>query len=119
MTTLTISAEYEFSGTIRCAHDWDHIATHIELSHTHEHEPDEHIVVCGECARLAGLLACESCAGETTIPVEAGRTRGALIPIYAPRELAEGRCRWHLEDRPETAVKTSVPAATRQTGCSI
>lgn len=95
MTTRIISAEYELAGTIRCAHVLDHIATHIELSHTHEHDPDEHIVVCSECARLAGLLPCEGCVDEVTIAVKAGHTQGTLVPIYAPQELAENRCGRH------------------------
>lgn len=119
MTTRIISAEYELAGTIRCAHVWDHIATHIELSHAHEHDPDEHIVVCAECARLAGLLPCESCADVRAIPVEAGSTQGALIPIYAPRELAEGRCGLHLKDHNQRAVTNSIAAAIHQTGDAI
>lgn len=46
MTTRIISADNESAGTIRCAHVWDHHATHIELSNTHDHDPSNHIVVC-------------------------------------------------------------------------
>jgi len=97
MTTRIISAEHESAGTIRCAHVWDHIATHIELSRTLAHDPDEHLVVCAECARLAGLLACDSCVGDKPIPVKAGRTHGALTSIYSPQALLEGQCGWHIQ----------------------
>ena len=30
------------------------------------------------------------------IPVKAGRTHGALTPIYSPQALVEGRCGWHM-----------------------
>jgi hypothetical protein len=108
MTIRIISAEYESAGTIRCAHVWDHIATHIEMSHILEHDPDEHIVVCSECAKLAGLLACENSACEKTILVEAGRTQGELIPMYSPQALVEGCCSRHTE--------TPIAAAIRRTG---
>jgi len=90
------SAEYESAGTIRCAHVWDHFATHVELSHTRAHDPDEHLVLCEECARLAGLLPCQDCLNEQ-FAVHAGPTLSLLKPIYAPAELINGKCRKHCE----------------------
>ncbi len=107
-----ISAENEQAGTIRCAHVWDHTATHIELSHAHDHDPDEHLVLCGDCARLAGLLPCDDCKGETII-VQAGSTLGSLSPIYAPEELVKGRCSQHSELHSHESSK----AASETTTC--
>lgn len=114
MTVRIISAEYKSAGTIRCAHVWDHIATHIELSRIQNHDPDEHIVACRECAKLAGLLECKNSACEKTILVEAGCTQGELIPIYSPQPLAEGWCNRHANDVARTTVIASIAAEIRR-----
>ena len=95
MIKINISPEYESAETIRCAHVWDHIATRIELTKTHEHDSGEHIVVCDECARLAGLLECDVCEKEVHYRVVSGRAEAVMTPIYAPTELKRKRCRRH------------------------
>ncbi|MFV3307021.1 hypothetical protein ACNFBT_17275 [Pseudomonas sp. NY15181] len=94
MTIRIISAEHESAGTIRCAHCWDLRATHIEVSHTHDHTPDEHLIVCAECARLAGLLTCSGCVDEK-LWVHSGAAFGELTPVYAPSELIDNCCAKH------------------------
>jgi len=95
MIKINISPEYVSAETIRCAHVWDHIATRIELTKTHKHDSDEHIVVCDECARLAGLLECDICVKEVRYRVVSGNTNAVMAPIYAPSELKGGRCNHH------------------------
>lgn len=94
MTIRITSAEYESAGTIRCAHCWDLRAAYMEVSHTHDHNPDEHLVVCTDCARLAGLLTCSGCAEERLL-VRSGATFCEMEPVYAPDALFCGSCVKH------------------------
>jgi len=107
MTIRIISTEHESAGTIRCAHCWDLRATHIEVSHTHDHTPDEHLVVCAECARLAGLLTCSDCVDEK-IWVHCGAASGELTPVYAPSELIDNCCAMHARLRLQPAMTKGV-----------
>ncbi len=103
MTTRIISADNESAGTIRCAHVWDHHATHIELSNTHDHDPSNHIVVCAECAFLAGLLPCKACTVDKIL-VRSGAATTKMTPVYAPSELMEGFCAKHARHRLQPAM---------------
>ncbi|MGY4661147.1 hypothetical protein ACVWZ9_001941 [Pseudomonas chlororaphis] len=99
MTVYVIAPEHASDKTIRCAHCWDHAATHIELSSTGKHYPDEHLVLCGDCAYLAGLKPCSGCTHGPKVEVNTGMFFGKLIPIYAPNNLGDGKgacCAWHL-----------------------
>jgi len=115
MTTRIISAEYESAGTIRCAHSWDHYATHVELSHTHDHDPTEHIVVCAECARLAGLVRCNACIDEKLL-VRAGAASCDMTPVYAPSELVDGLCAKHVALRLQPALTYDVSSPKARAG---
>ena len=115
MTTRITSAEYESAGTIRCAHCWDHHATHIEVSHTHDHDPIEHIVVCAECAHLAGLVLCNACADEAVL-VRSGAASCEMTPVYAPNELVDGRCAKHIAPRLQHALTSDVSSPTARAG---
>jgi hypothetical protein len=81
MPNFSITADFNSAGAIRCAHCWDHNATCIELSRNHEHDPDEHVVVCAHCAYLAGLKQYK---GGAKVIVEAGSCSFEMIPIFAP-----------------------------------
>lgn len=81
MTIFDISADENSVGDLRCEYCWDAIATHIELSGSFQHNPDEHLVVCSDCAYLAGLLT-YSCFG--AVRVRAMRAESFLIPAFAP-----------------------------------
>lgn len=110
MTTRITSAEHESAGTVRCAHCWDLRATHIEVSHTHGHTPDEHLIVCAECARLAGLMTCIGCVddGEKYL-VRSGSTFSEMAPVFAPNELADGCCANHARLRLQPVVAEVAP----------
>lgn len=109
-----INPEFASDNTIRCAHCWDHDATHIELTHTGEHDPVEHVVVCRSCGHLAGLKACPGCNIGPKVTVVCRHLFGDLIPLYAPEELDEGgHCAWHLglapqRPQPEIVALTSI-----------
>lgn len=115
MTTRIISAEYESAGTIRCAHCWDHYATHVEVSHTHDHDPTEHIVVCAGCARLAGLVRCNACIDEKLL-VRAGAASCDMTPVYAPSELVDGLCAKHVALRLQPALTDGVSSPQARAG---
>lgn len=115
MTTRITSAEYESAATIRCAHSWDHHATHIEVSHTHDHDPIEHIVVCAECARLAGLVLCCACVDEALL-VHAGAASCEMTPVYAPNELVDGRCAKHIALRLQPALTSDLSSPQARAG---
>lgn len=65
---------------LRCEHCWDHLATHIELSPDGIHDATEHLVVCGECAHLAGLKI----SGLPVVRVRICAYTFDLIPVVAP-----------------------------------
>lgn len=92
-----LDPEHASDKSIRCGHCWDADATHIELNHTGEHHPDEHLVLCKPCAYLAGLLTCPGCDTGRKVIVMAHHLFGELIPAYAPTGLdGDGHCGWHL-----------------------
>lgn len=95
MTFRTISAGLLHGGTIRCEHCFDLEASVIEISHAHEHDSTEQLVLCSECSRLAGLLCCEGCNPEGLVKVIAGGVEGKLKPLFAPADLQDGRCIQH------------------------
>ncbi len=84
MTVYCITSDRVFSGQIRCDHCWDLRATHIELSSSLTHDPDEHLVLCMVCAYLAGLWSCEHL---KPVPVSAPGTRDLLTPAFNPARL--------------------------------
>lgn len=81
MTIFVIRADKNSAGDLRCEYCWDSIATHIELSGSLQHDPDEHLVVCSGCAYLAGLLT-YSCFG--AVKASAMGAESFLIPAFAP-----------------------------------
>lgn len=115
MTTRITSAEYESAGTIRCAHCWDNLAMFVEVSHTHDHAPNEHIVVCAECARLAGLMTCKSCA-EEKLSIRAGKAFCDMARLYAPTELIGGRCAKHVVLRLQRTLTDTVSSHQSRAG---
>lgn len=115
MTTRITSAEYESAGTIRCAHSWDHYATHVEVSHTHDPDPTEHIVVCVDCARLAGLLQCNACFDDKLM-VRAGPASCYMTPVYAPNELVDGCCAKHVSLRLQRALTDDLSSLKARAG---
>ncbi|UII71402.1 hypothetical protein LVW35_27875 [Pseudomonas sp. HN11] len=110
MNIHTIAPEHASDKAIRCAHCWDHEATHIELTSTGEHDPDEHLVLCSKCAYLAGLMSCAGCETGRKVTVMSFHLFGDLIPIYAPGELDEGgHCAWHIGSSIQTEVVEFIP----------
>lgn len=80
MSKHTVSPAILCGNELRCEHCWDHLATHLELSPNGIHNSDEHLVVCEECAYLAGLKV-------SGLPVVRVRIRAFvfdLIPVVAP-----------------------------------
>lgn len=98
MHIYVIDPEHASGKTIRCGHCWDCDATHIELSHTGEHDPNEHLVLCYHCAYLAGLKLCPRCNIDSTVTVVAHHLVVELIPIHAP---------WELEVHPQPQVMSA------------
>ncbi|WP_283188831.1 hypothetical protein [Pseudomonas sp. PMCC200344] len=90
MPIISITADLDSAGAVRCEHCRDLNATHIELSRDREHDPDEHVVVCGPCAYLAGLKYCNCGNNKVRVLVDAGICRVEFIPVYAPDHLPGG-----------------------------
>ena len=67
MTSALFPLAFLHGGTIRCEHCFDLEASVIEMSHAHEHDSTEHLVLCHECSRLAGLLLCDGCPPEESV----------------------------------------------------
>lgn len=81
MTIYHIASDRLSTGELRCEHCWDAAATHIELSNTGSYDSDEHLIVCENCAYLAGLKSCD-CQDPVTISL--GSIQMTLIPVFAP-----------------------------------
>lgn len=97
MPIYSVSVELVLAGKIRCAHCWDRNATHIELSATRMHLPEEHLVLCKECAYLAGLKNCQKCDTEPKVLVSTDGNSVELVPVYAPEILfGDDVCAVHL-----------------------
>ncbi|MEI4519240.1 hypothetical protein [Pseudomonas sp. CCNWLW23] len=97
MTIHLIDPEHASDTDIRCGHCWDNKATLIELSANGEHNPDDHLVLCSNCAKLSGLKPCCECDKGPKVTVLAGHLVEKLRAIYAPDGLdGEGHCSWHI-----------------------
>lgn len=81
MRTYKISSELASDKSIRCGHCWDADATHIEVTHTGQHDINEHLVLCRKCAELAGLKTCPVCEKGPKVMAIAGLIIGKLTPI--------------------------------------
>lgn len=92
MSKHTVSPALLCGNELRCEHCWDHLATHIELSPDGIHDSTEHLVVCGECAYLAGLKV----SGLPVVRVGIRAFVFDLIPVVAPSYDADhpGGPRW-------------------------
>ena len=80
MSKQTVSPALLCGNELRCEHCLDLPATHFELSPEGTHDSNEHEVLCGECAYLAGLKI-------TGVPAVSVRVRAYafdLIPLIAP-----------------------------------
>lgn len=85
MRKYTVSPAYLCGNELRCEHCWDHLATHLELSADGTHNATEHLVLCRECAYLAGLKSLEL----PTVRVRIGAYAFDLTPVIAPGDRAD------------------------------
>lgn len=80
MSKPIVSSAHLCGNELRCEHCWDHLATHLELSPEGTHDGAEHLVLCRECAYLAGLEPLE-------LPAMRVRVRSYefdLTPVIGP-----------------------------------
>ncbi|MCY1290396.1 hypothetical protein D9M69_512470 [compost metagenome] len=96
MSNHFISAKTRSANSVYCDR-CNQPAAFIQMTYNHEHDPDNHWVLCNGCRFNVGLELCECC--EMSEPFEAENadgTRVYLMPAYHPEELdSDGTCSEH------------------------